>query len=161
MTIHRLLIYSLSFALMRCGSLPAQPSGPLRMTDVHRESRTGARVNREEIITSPERWREVWQELVSDRSPKPTLPPVDFSSNALVYVARGETGDACRSIRITRVELRQHHLTVFVNDSRLPMSCDCPPVTIQPVHIVAVPRVSANTNSTFQYQTVTEGAPCD
>jgi hypothetical protein len=156
---HRLVIYPLVFALVGCAGLSNEPDGLLRITDVHRESSTGTRVKREEIITSPDRWREVWEEIVSNRSPKPALPPVDFSSSALVYVARGETGDACRSVRITRVQLQGSHATVFVKDSRPPMSCSCPPITIQPVHVVAIPRVPAS--STFQYESVIEGPACE
>src|SRR5687768_4038429 len=156
---HRLVACSFAFAVLGCAGLPNERSELLRLTDVHRESSTGTRVKREEIITSPDRWREVWQEIVSNRSPKPALPPVDFSSTALVYVARGETGDACRSIRITRVQLLGGHATVFVKDSRPPMSCSCPPITIQPVHVVAIPRVPAS--STFQYESVIEGPACE
>ena len=156
---HRRIAFAFVFAILGCAGVPNEPGELLRITDVHKERSTGARVKREEIITSPDRWREVWEEIVSNRSPKPALPPVDFSSNSLVYVARGETGDACRSITITRVQLLDGHATVFVRDSRPPMSCSCPPVTIQPVHIVAIPRVPVT--SSFQYKNVTEGPPCE
>jgi hypothetical protein len=159
MATHRFVIYPLVLALLGCAGVPSEPGGLLRVTDVHRESSTGARVKREEIITSADRWREVWEEIVSNRWPKPAPPPVDFSSTALVYVARGETGDACRSVRITRVEVREGHATVFVRDSRPPVSCSCPPITIQPVHVVAIPRVTAS--SSFQYENEIEGPACE
>jgi hypothetical protein len=73
-----------------CGELTTDPNTTLSVVEIHKESRTGARLKREEIITSGERWRAIWDEIVSDRSPKPPLPNVDFSSRVLIYVARGE-----------------------------------------------------------------------
>ena len=87
-----------------------------------------------------------------------TRPSVDFSSHVLVFVARGETPDSCRTIAINRVEVDHGRFDVFVDDIRAPMSCSCPPVVADPVHVVAVARVASN--ATFHDQSVTQGAEC-
>jgi hypothetical protein len=145
-------------ALISCGRLTTEPSSTLAMVEIHKEQRTGVHSKREEIISSQAKWDAVWQEIVSDRSPKPPEPGVDFSRRVLIFVARGETGDACRQIAIDRIELRHASFEVFVNDIRPPMSCICPPITVQPVDIVAVPRVAQS--ATFQYSSITVGAEC-
>jgi hypothetical protein len=129
------------------------------MVEIHREQATGVHSKREEIISSQAKWDAVWQEIVSNRSPKPPQPAIDFSSQVLIFVARGETGDACRQIAISRVELRYRGFDVFVNDVRPPMSCICPPVTVQPVDIVAVSRVAQT--ATFHYTSATVGPECN
>ena len=144
--------------LLHCGRLSTEPNSTLGMIDIHKEQQTGVQTRREEIITSTARWESVWQEIVSNRSPKPPRPAVDFSSQALVFVARGETGDACRSIAINRIEVDRGQFGVFVDDIRAPMSCSCPAVTVHPVHVVAVARVAST--ATFHYRSVTEGAEC-
>jgi hypothetical protein len=148
----------LLFLLLHCGRLTTEPSGTLGMVEIHKEQFTGVQTKREEIITSSARWESVWQEIVSNRSPKPARPAVDFSSHVLVFVARGETPDACRSMVINRVELDRGQFDVFVDDIRAPMSCSCPAVTVHPVHVVAVARVASA--STFHYRSVTEGPEC-
>ncbi len=128
------------------------------MIQIHKESGTGVTSKREEVISSQARWHVVWQEINSYRSPSLPEPVVDFASYVLIFVARGVTGDACRSISIERVQLRHRSFEVFVSDARAPLSCSCPPITVQPVHVVAVPRVAET--ATFQYSSVTVGAEC-
>jgi len=115
-------------------------------------------VRREEIISRQSDWDAAWQEIDSYRTPKRPQPVVDFSRYVLIFVARGEAGDACRDLAIDRVDLRNRTFDVFVNDTRPPMSCTCPPVTVQPVHVVAVPRVART--ATFHYASVTVGPEC-
>lgn len=129
------------------------------MVEMYKDRYTGVQTKREEIITSSARWESVWQEIVSNRSPKPARPSVNFSSHVLVFVARGETADSCRTIAINRVEVDRGQFDVFVDDIRSPMSCSCPPVTVQPVHVVAVARVAST--ATFHDRSVTEGPECN
>ena len=134
----RLLRVALLFLLLHCGRLTTEPRSTLGIVEIHKEQFTGVKTKREEIITSSSRWESVWQEIVSNRSPKPPRPSVDFSSHVLVFVARGETADSCRTIAINRVEVDRGRFDVFVDDVRAPMSCSCPPVVADPVHVVAV-----------------------
>jgi hypothetical protein len=144
--------------LISCGRLPTEPSGTLPMVQIHQESNSGVLSKSEEVISSQARWHAVWQQINSRRSPQLPEPVVDFSSQVLIFVARGVTGDACRSITIDRVQLHERSFEVFVNDVRPPMSCNCPPITVQPVDVVAVPRVAQT--ATFRYASVTKGAEC-
>jgi hypothetical protein len=150
---------ALLLLLLHCGRLSTEPNGAVSMIEIHKEQQTGVQTKREEIITTAARWDSVWQEIVSNRSPKPARPSVDFSSQVLVFVARGETADSCRSITINHVEADHGQFVVFVDDIRAPMSCSCPPVTVKPVHVVAVARLAST--ATFHYRSVTEGAECN
>ena len=154
-----LLLMWVGILTQGCGQLTTKPSTSLPIEQVHHERRSGARHQREEVITTAARWREVWDEIVSDRYPKPPIPAVDFSSTVLIYVARGETGDVCRGTSIARVELRDDRFEVFVDDTRPPMSCVCPPVSGQPVHVVAVRRAARR--AAFQYRSTTTGELCN
>jgi hypothetical protein len=142
-----------------CGVLPTEPSGALPILQIHKEGGSGVISKREEVISSQARWHAVWQEINSYRSPSLPEPVVDFASHVLIFVARGVTGDACRSIAVERVELRHGSFDVFVNDERAPLSCSCPPITVQPVDVVAVPRVAET--ATFQYTSITVGKECN
>ncbi len=141
-----------------CGGLTTEPGSSVAMVEIHREQQTGVHSQREEIISTQGQWDAVWQEIVSNRSPKPAAPAVDFSHQVLIFVARGESGDACRQVAIDRVELRKGSFEVFVSDLRPPMSCICPAVTVQPVDIVAVPPLAHS--ASFHYASVTVGAEC-
>jgi hypothetical protein len=147
------------FSLATCHESPTAPGGPLTFSTVWKEQQTGLYARREEVIGTDTRWTQVWAEIVANRSPKPAVPAVDFSTSSLILVARGETGDACRTIEIDRVEADGGTYRVAVQDLRSPMSCSCPAVTVQPVHVVAVPRVAAAVVAT--YRSVTIGSPCN
>ena len=134
-------------------------SGPVPMTKVFSDRQSGIRTPREELIAQPARWQIVWDEIVSNRSPKPPLPTVDFDRDVVLVAALGETGDACKSIAIEEVSHVSELLLVRIKETRSPPSCSCPPVTVQPVDVVTVPRRS--TTATFSRRSVTEGAACN
>jgi hypothetical protein len=135
------------------------PTGPVPMTKVFSDRHSGLRTPREEVIAQPARWQQVWDEIMSTRSPKPPLPAVDFDRDIVLLAALGETGDACKSLVIEEVTHASDLLFVKIKETRPPMSCSCPPVTVQPVDIVTVPR--RTTTATFSRRSVTEGAACN
>src|SRR5881396_2620343 len=91
---------------MSCGRLTTEPNGTVSIIQIDKEKSTGVHVRREEVISAQSQWDIVWQEINSNRSPRPSQPVVDFSRYVLVFVARGETGDACRDLVIDHVDLR-------------------------------------------------------
>jgi hypothetical protein len=151
----RLLPLLLLFACNGASSSPTGVDGVVPFVTVHREQSTGVKGKHAEIISRADVWQRTWDEIVSNRSPKPPLPAVDFEKNILIFAAMGETADACRSLVIDSVERRNGELLVSIKETRPPASCSCPPVTVQPVHVVSVPR--AATGAAFLYRSVTEG----
>ena len=140
-------------------SSPTGADGAVPFVTVHKEQSTGIKTRRAEIISRADLWAQAWEEIVSNRSPKPPVPVVDFERNIVILAALGETGDACKSVAIENVERRSGELQVSIKETRPPMSCVCPPVTVQPVHVVSVPR--AATGAQFSFRSVTEGNPCN
>ncbi len=136
------------------------PSNAIPFETVHRDQRSGAQAARSAVITTEEQWSQVWDEIGSGRMPKDPIPLVDFSRSTLIYVARGLTADACRHIEIERVEPRGSSLLVVVRDSRLPSTCSCPPVTVFPVHVIAIPRQTENVAIQLEMRPITEGPEC-
>lgn len=134
-------------------------TGPVPMTRVFTDRYSGIRTQREEVIAQQARWQLVWDEIMSTRSPKPPLPAVDFDRDVVILAAMGETGDACKTVAIEEVSHAGELLFVRIKDVRSPASCTCPPVTVQPVDIVTVPR--RTTTATFSRRSVTEGAACN
>jgi hypothetical protein len=136
-------------------SSPTGPDGPVQMTEVYKDQSTGVLGRRAEVISRESRWVEVWSEIVSNRSPKPALPAVNFDEKILVLAALGDTGDACKSVRIETVTRVAGALNISIAETRPPANCSCPPVTVQPVHVVAIPR--AATDASFNWRTLTLG----
>ena len=150
----------LALTLLSCDDYSITlPDGPVAFSEVRKESNTGIRVRRTEVISAQSRWIAVWDEIMATRSPKPPLPAVDFSANVLLLAALGDTPDACKSVVIERVEQRGGMFVVSVKETRPPASCVCPPVVAQPVHVVAAARVA--TTGSFEWRSVTEGNPCN
>jgi molybdate transport system regulatory protein len=151
----------LAFASCKGGgdSSPAGPDGHVPFTTVHTDMYSGIRTPRAELISRADIWQRTWDEIVSGRSPAPPLPAVDFNTNILIFVALGQTADSCKRIAVENVERRDGELLVRVKETRPPASCSCPPVVVNPVHVVSIPR--AATGAVFEHLTVTEGAGCN
>lgn len=140
-------------------SSPTGTDGPVAFTEVFRDKSSGITQKRAEVISRPEEWQRVWDEIMSTRSPRPALPNVNFDNSILIVAALGNLGDACKHVRVDGVHRRGGTLEVTISEVRPPASCVCPPVTVQPVHVVAVPR--AATGATYTWRTLTEGPPCN
>ena len=135
------------------------PAGDVPITRVLNDKYSGIRTQREELIASQARWQTVWDEIMSTRSPKPALPSVDFSRDVVILAALGQSGDACRGIAVEDVDHVSELLRVSIKETRSPSSCVCPPVAVQPVDVVTVPRRS--TTAVFSRRSVTEGPTCN
>ncbi len=155
----RVVLASVLAFLLSCHESPTAPGGLVAFTTIVKEQQTGLTAPRAELVTTQVRWNAVWSEIVSNRTPKPAAPSVDFSTSAVIVIARGETGDSCRTIEIERVEAHNGTYEVAVNDLRPPMSCSCPAVSVRPVHAVSVPRVATEVAAT--YRAVTVGPGCN
>lgn len=154
------LITLLSFLLLSCSeSSPTAPDGPVAFTEVYTDMYSGILTRRQEIIATPTQWQRVWDEIYARRSPKPALPAVNFENSLLIVVGLGDTGDACKRVAVESVTRSGGALNVSVKEIRPPASCVCPPVTVQPVQVVSIPRLA--TGAGFQWRSVTEGSGCN
>lgn len=133
-------------------------NGPVAMTQVFRQKTSGIAVRRGEVITREARWVQVWDEIMSRQTPKPPLPAVNWDTQILVLAAGGETGDSCKDLEIEKVERRDGTLIISILDKSPGTNCNpCPPITIQPVHVVSVPR--AATSAIYDWRAVTVNCP--
>lgn len=152
----------LVFASCKGGSDSSSPTGPdgiVPFTTVYNDMYSGIRTPRAELISRADIWQRTWDEIMSDgRSPKPAIPAVDFDRNILIFAALGQTADSCKGIAVERVERRGGELLVSIKETRPPASCSCPPVVVNPVHVVSIPRAAAGV--VFERRTVTEGPGC-
>lgn len=153
----RSLIVLAALLLVSCNgkTSPTAPDGFVPFVTVHKEQSTGIKARRAEVISLASQWERTWEEIVANRSPKPPIPAVDFEQSILILAALGETGDACKSVAIEKVERAGGELQISVKETRPAANCVCPPVTVQPVHVVSVPR--AATGAAFAFRPVTEG----
>lgn len=153
------LIALACFAALGCDDINIPGiDGPVPMTQVFRQKTSGIMARRGEVITREARWVQVWDEITSRQSPKPPLPTIDWNTHLLVLAAGGETGDACKDLEIEKVERNDGALVVSILDKSPGTNCNpCPPVTIQPVHVVSIVR--AATSATFDWKAVTVNCP--
>lgn len=152
------LIAMACFAALGCADdlVPTGVDGPVAMTQIVRQKQSGITGRRAEVITRETRWVQVWEEITSRQSPKPALPSVNWESQVLILAALGETGDACKDVEIERVERTSGALVVSILDKNPAPNCNpCPPVTAQPVHVVAVPRAAAGATYNWRLFTIT------
>jgi hypothetical protein len=141
-------------------SNPPGSGQPVAFSLVYADLYSGVRAPRQEVVVQPARWQAVWDEIMSDgRSPKPPIPSVDFDRNVLIVAALGESPDACKNIDVESVRLSGDILQVAIKEVRSPMSCSCPPVVVEPVRVVAVPRLT--TKVAFTRRSVIEGRECN
>jgi len=137
-------------------SSPTDPDGLVAYTDVYRSQTSGVMNRRAEVISREARWVEVWNEIVANQSPRPAMPAVNFDEKILVMASLGETANSCKLIDLQHVERKSGALIISVVESAPAPPCTCPPIVVQPVHVIAVPRLA--TDATFNWSMKT--LPC-
>lgn len=134
---------------------PTSPDGPVPFAQVAKEQFSGVMQRRAEVIALQSRWVQVWDEITSNRSPKPPLPNVDFEKELLILAAYGNTGDSCRDVQIEKVDRVNGALAVSILDKQRAANCPvCPPVTAQPVHVVSIPRAATGVSYSWRPTTI-------
>lgn len=149
----------LSVAGCNGDSSPTGPDGAIAFTEVYRDKNSGISRRRAEVISRQDAWERAWDEIMSSRAPKLPTPTVNFDDNILILAALGETPDSCKDVRIDQVNRSAGVLEVTISEVRPPASCVCPPVVVNPVQVVALPRAAAGAN--YTWKTRTEGQPCN
>jgi hypothetical protein len=106
------------------------------------------------VITDSGSWR---QFLIGAGLSEPAVS-IDFTHEMAIVAATGTQNDSCKSVEIKSVVDEGGQLAVQVNDARLPPSCVCPPVVVNPVHIVKTERSAAR--PVFTTLPATLGSTC-
>ncbi len=132
--------------------------GAIAFQEIFKDRYSRITIQRGEVISAPERWQTVWNDLTG-QVPPPALPVVDLSRSSVILAAMGENPDACWTVEIEGVRSQGGVVHVTTTNVRSPPSCSCPPVIVQPIHVVSVD--TALTSAVFDVGTATRGAPCN
>lgn len=128
------------FALIAaCHESPTSPGEPLPMRAVYSTNNSFLAAPRNEAITTPARWQQVWDEIhPGDLRGSEPMPVIDFSRETLLFAARGQQPDGCRGIQIAQVSKLSSMLEIAVRYLEPGAGCVCPASVISPVDVVAV-----------------------
>ena len=126
---------------------PTGSDGPVPFSQVYKNKNSGITRRGAEVVSRQSRWDEVWAEIGATTA----KPVVNFEENILIVAALGTTGDACRDMKIEKVDRANGVLTISILEEIPAPNCPtCPPVTIQPVHVVSVPRAASGAGFTWR-----------
>lgn len=107
------------------------------------------------IITSEQQWGRVWAAIYANRTPVPARPAVDFSTEALVLHALGNSNGV--SVEIEGVRLYERGVLARVVRRRYSERCLVLTAVGQPVHVVRIARPAGRIVRT---ETREEVIPC-
>ena len=150
------------FAGCQNSSSPTEPPTlppDTRLQTVIEAQNTGIPQRRGEIVLTEDRWQEVWAEIhAGSGTPGMPAPTIDFSTEMVILAAMGDEPDSCWKIQITDARSEVVKISVSVAETRPPLSCACPAVVIQPVHVVRAPREELPGEFSFRRSVI--GAGC-
>ncbi|MEW6417166.1 MAG: protease complex subunit PrcB family protein [Nitrospirota bacterium] len=86
-------------------------------------------------------WKNLWDKVNSNITPKPFLPEIDFSRSMIVAVFQGAQGTGGYAIDIVKVVETENTLEVFVKEMSPGRGCGVTFLVTQPYHIIEVQRV--------------------
>lgn len=99
-------------------------------------------VPRRVVIRAETDWRRLWLEHIAGLVPSPPLPQVNFRSDMVIAIFRGET-EGGFPITITEIEKRSTELVVFFEELSPPPGFPLGVAVIrQPYHVVQVEWLS-------------------
>ena len=96
------LLLLLVFGAVSCNgeSGPTGSDGPVPFSQVYKNKNSGISRRGAEVVSRQSRWDEVWAEIGATTA----KPVVNFEENILIVAALGTTGDACRDMKIEKVD---------------------------------------------------------
>jgi len=127
----------LIFLVANCGETTTEPPLPFMQRTIYRDDESAFDLQRAEIVTSEQQWREVWDDVFPQWDDVPPLPSVDFSEESVVLAATGSLPDTCYLMRIASIDNEAGHVTVTVKTWEM-VGCICHFTEVTPVEIVAV-----------------------
>jgi hypothetical protein len=143
--------------LAACAGVPSGggTEGELPFAAILHETSSGLQERRREVVRDEASWARLWERIHEGVTPRPALPPVDFSSHMLIAVGMGTRPSGGFDIKIRSVATREERLEVVVFES-----CPAPGDRVslaltQPVEVVRLDRLTQA--PTFRE---TRGASC-
>lgn len=91
------------------------------------------------VIRNNTDWVNFWNLLYTNYSPKPVLPPVNFTENYIIAVVDAPRSSGGYSITITSIQPTSAGITVSANQVSPGRGCIVTLALTQPFHFVAVP----------------------
>ncbi len=95
------------------------------------------------IITQEPDWNRLWNTIERENTFQRNLPPVNFSQYMIIAVFMGEHLQGGAQTRITGARERSGKLLVAILETRVDEGGEGPSWSVQPYHIVKVPRIHA------------------
>ena len=133
----RKAILVIALAAWACGEVTTAPEEAVPMRRIFSSWSSTITVARTEVISSRDRWVQVWKDLSSDPAPE-----IDFSRDVLLLAARGtEPTSACHEIEIVSVTRARGETVAKVVITDPGSRCICPPAVSNAVHVVAIPKM--------------------
>jgi hypothetical protein len=94
------------------------------------------------VVRDAEGWAELWDQIHRKVSPRPPLPPVDFSRDMLIAVAAGTRRSGGFDIGVRRVAVREGQLEVEVFETCPASGARVSMALSQPLEVVRLEKRS-------------------
>lgn len=136
----RSVVFALAaLMIVACEESPTEPESTLSFQTVVSASHSGIVEQRGEVITSQERWAQVWSEIQAGVGPEePARPQIDFARRSVIMAAMGEQQNGCYAIEVERVRESGGSVQVTARRSRADAACACLAFIARPVHVVTI-----------------------
>jgi hypothetical protein len=92
------------------------------------------------VITTKDRWKEVWRKVHRRRLPRPELPDIDFGQEMVVAVFMGERSTGGYEVEVASVIRTEKEIVVDVRETQPPSGSPRTMALTQPYHIVVIER---------------------
>jgi hypothetical protein len=106
------------------------------------DGHTGVTQQRDVVVRDQAAFDKLWAEHVSDRTPTPAAPVVDFSTKMVVGVFEGNVA-TCANMGIVGVRSQDGKMVVDIERRAPDPSIACPAVILTPMQLVVVDRNDA------------------
>lgn len=110
----------------------------LNFTTIEQDFYSGIRITVADAFKTESRFRSFWKSHKSNDSPPPSLPNIDFDTNMIIAVFRGEKNTGGYNINITSIEENDSEIIVRGEMTNPPTGGVTTQVLTQPYHIVSV-----------------------
>jgi hypothetical protein len=147
-----LLLISLS-----CERLSTEPGEALPLRILYSNWISNYDVRRMEVITTPARWQEVWNDIHPGDLRDPNLPAVDFSRESVLFASRGSQKNGCSTIKIAGAVREGQLVMVDVDEVDGGQTCACIASLVYPIEIAAIPLPAAQAH--FRSRTNIQSCP--
>jgi len=137
--LRRALILGITIGL--AGVTLAQEPAETCFLTVARSQQSGNPERKNYVINDKSEWEELWEKVVANVSPKPTLPEIDFTRRTIIAVFQGSQPSGGYEVTITNIVNTEGHIQVTVKEFL--GACVAPGIVTKPFHIVEVDKLDA------------------